>query len=320
MNKETVSVIICCYTMERIQDIRAAVASVQGQTQPPEEIILAVDNNRALYETLKTEFTGSVRVVLNDSAYGLSATRNAGVAAAQGELVAFLDDDAEAERDWLARLVAPFADPTVYATGGRAVLRWPQGRPAWFPDVLDWVVGGSFTWLPLRTQEVSNPHGHNMCFRRGAIATVGMFNTALGRRGNRGQAGEERELCLRLVHCFPEAKIIYEPAAVVYHKVPLERVRWSYLIKRSYQEGVCKALIHHIARPYKRDPLSSEKRYLRYLLFRAIPSRLRRFWRLEVLAQIAAILLCIAATATGYLIGRWRLQGVSRGLLEASAG
>jgi glycosyltransferase involved in cell wall biosynthesis len=87
----TVSVIICCYTEERLQDIREAVASVQSQTRQPEEIILAVDNNRALYERLKEEFAGQVIVVLNDTIRGLSATRNVGIAAAQGDLIAFLE-------------------------------------------------------------------------------------------------------------------------------------------------------------------------------------------------------------------------------------
>ena len=44
----TVSVIICCYTEDRLDDIRKAVESVQAQTRPPEEIILAVDNNARL--------------------------------------------------------------------------------------------------------------------------------------------------------------------------------------------------------------------------------------------------------------------------------
>jgi glycosyltransferase involved in cell wall biosynthesis len=308
--KFSVSVIICCYTLQRLGDIREAVASVQRQTRAPDEIIVVVDNNRTLYDLLKEEMGGQARVILNEWARGLSAARNAGIAVAHGELVAFLDDDAIAEPDWLARLVSPFVDSCIYATGGRAKLTW--SRHEWFPEELDWVVGGSYTWLPQGPTLVCNPHGHNMCFRRAALATIGMFSTALGRCGNGGQAGEERELCLRLVHRFPEAKIIYEPAAVVHHKVQPQRARWSYLIKRSYQEGLCKARIHQVARLYSREPLASEERYLRHLLFRAIPSRLIRFYRLAALGQVAAILLCIAATCTGYLIGRWRLRAVGR--------
>jgi GT2 family glycosyltransferase len=309
----SVSVIICCYTEERLQDIREAVASVQRQTRPPEEVILAVDNNFALYELLKGEVDGQVDVVLNDTAGGLSATRNAAIAAAQCDLLAFLDDDAVAEPEWLANLVAPFDDRRVYGTGGRAVLNWIEGRPSWFADDLDWTVGGSFSWLPLRQAEVRNPHGHNMCFRRQAFTRAGLFHSSVGRVGNGGQAGEEAEFCLRLSRQMPEAKIVHQPSSLVRHKVPPARGRWRYLLKRSYQEGLCKARIEQSARAHEARPLFAESAYLRHLVLRSIPSRLARFWRPAAFGQTVAIVLCIAATVAGYLVGRCRHRSLSSG-------
>jgi len=307
----SVSVIICAYTEERRADIRDAVASLRRQTRPPEEIILAVDNNRDLYEGLRVEELGeSTHVVLNQEVKGLSATRNVGVVGAQGDLIAFLDDDAVAEPDWLERLLAHFENPKVRVAGGRSILVWARGRPAWFPEDLDWIVGGSFTWLPLRTADVTNPHGHNMCFRRETFSGVGMFETALGRQGNGSQGGEERELCLRLAHHFPDARIIYDPSALIRHKVPAVRSRWGYLFRRSYGEGLSKAYIKQASRTFSKEPLSTENGYLRYLLFHAIPSRLVRFWRLPAQAQVAAMLLCIAAVGAGYVVGRWRFRQV----------
>ncbi|MCB2123539.1 MAG: glycosyltransferase, partial [Rhodobacteraceae bacterium] len=49
--------------------------------------------------------------------------RNLGLAAAAGEIVAFIDDDAVPEPRWLARLTAPFADPGIAAAGGFVVGR-----------------------------------------------------------------------------------------------------------------------------------------------------------------------------------------------------
>jgi glycosyltransferase involved in cell wall biosynthesis len=307
----SVSVIICAYTEERLVDIREAVASLERQTRQPEEIILAIDNNRALYETVRHEFGEAVNVVLNQAVKGLSATRNAGIAATRGDLIAFLDDDAVAEPDWLERLLGHFDNPRVRAAGGRSVLAWARGRPAWFPEDLDWTVGGSFTWLPLRTAEVANPHGHNMCFRREAFSSVGMFETVLGRHGQGGQGGEERELCLRLADRFPDSQIIYEPAALIRHKVPTMRSRWGYLVKRSYGEGISKVYIQQVSRTYARTPLSTENDYLRYLLLQAVPRRLVRFWRLVELIQVAAILLSIAAVGIGYIVGRWRFRDIA---------
>ncbi len=309
----TVSVIICCYTEERLPDIREAVASVQAQTRQPEEIILAVDNNRALYERLREEWAGEVAVVLNDTIRGLSGTRNIGIAAAQGNLIAFLDDDAVAEPEWLANLITLFEDPKVIAAGGQAILNWVKARPAWFPEDLDWVVGGSFIGLPLyRRAVVQNPHGHNMCFRKEVFSQVGNFDSSLGRVGKGAQAGEEAELCLRIKRQLPDRKIIYEPSSLIHHKVPAVRGRWAYLINRSYQEGVCKARIHRINQSYGVCPLSRETAYLSYLFLRAIPSRIGKFWRLKALAQAAAIVVCVADTGTGYLLGQWRFQRIWR--------
>ncbi|MCJ7509366.1 MAG: glycosyltransferase [Dehalococcoidia bacterium] len=306
----TVSVIICCYTQERLRDMREAVASVQRQTRPPEQIVLAVDSNRDLYECLRSDFGEPIRVVLNAGAKGLSATRNVGIAAAQGDLVAFLDDDAVAEAGWLANLIAAFEDPEVHAAGGRAVLDWVEGRPPWLPEDLDWTVGGGFTWLPPKRTDVRNPHGHNMCFRREVFTSVGWFDGSLGRVANDGQAGEEAELCLRLKRRVPRATIVYEPASVIRHKVRPARGTWRYFLKRSYEEGLCKARIEQLARAHGVRPLSTESAYLRHLLFRALPSRLVRFWRLSELTQAAAIVACISAVGVGHAVGRWRFRQI----------
>jgi GT2 family glycosyltransferase len=307
----TVSVIICCYTRERLQDMRDAVASVQRQTRPPEEIIVAVDTNRDLHERLQSDFGEPIKVVLNAGVRGLSATRNVGIAAAQGDLVAFLDDDAVAEADWLANLTAAFEDPRVHAAGGRAILRWVEDRPSWLPEDLDWTVGGSFTWLPLKRADVRNPHGHNMCFRREVFSSVGQFDGSLGRVASGGQAGEEAELCLRLKGRVPEARIVYEPSSVIRHRVPAARGTWRYLLKRSYQEGLCKARVRRLARAHGVEPLSTESAYLRHLVLRAVPSRLVRFWRPSKLAQATAILACIAAVGVGYAVGGLRYRRIA---------
>lgn len=300
----SVSVIICCYTQERLDDIREAVISVQRQTRPPDEIILAVDNNRALYDLLKAEFAGVARVILNESARGLSVTRNAGVAVAQGDLVVFLDDDAVADPDWLLHITGPLEeDSAVVGAGGRTILHWLRARPLWFAEELDWTVGGSYRGMPERRSETRNPHGNNMCFLRSALLEVAGFEPAFGRVGQGGQAGEEAELCLRLRRKLPWAKILYEPRAVVRHKVPPSRARMRYIVKRCFQEGFAKAMIAKGLPDAGRDGLSTERAYLRHLLVHALPMRVLRLWDRAALTQVAAILLFTTMTATGYVLG-----------------
>ena len=301
-----VSVVICCYTEERLDDTREAVASVHHQALPPEEIILVVDNNPKLYERLRGEMGQSARVVLNRGPAGVSGSRNAGIALARGDLVAFLDDDAVAEPEWLVRLTGLFGDPHVVAAGGRAVLGWAEGRPSWFPEELDWTVGGSLNWLPLEPTIVRNPHGFNMCFRREVFEEVGAFATEIGGVRQIPRSGEEADLSLRIRHRWPTAKIVWEPSAVVVHKVRPNKVRFSFILQRAYWEGVCKSWVEHAAEANgKDDALSSERAYLRHLMSRSLPSRLTSFWDLKSIAQMATILSSIMAAAAGYAVGKF---------------
>ena len=122
-----VSVVICAYTMKRLKDVREAVGSVLAQTQEPQEVIVAVDHNEELLDTLRAELDRQVNVVHNDGPHrGSSATDNVGVSAATGNVIAFTDDDATAAPDWLEYLVEPYQQPSVAAVGGRRSLSGKQ--------------------------------------------------------------------------------------------------------------------------------------------------------------------------------------------------
>ena len=311
----TVSVIICCYTEDRLDDIREAVASVQRQSRPPEEILLVVDNNRALYQTLSRTGLGSgVRIILHEGLRGSAAARNAGALATTSDVVAFIDDDAVADRRWLERVLNALANGATVA-GGKAVPVWPGHRPSWFPEELDWLVGGTYRGYRNGRGVVRNVHIHNMALLRSAFLAVGMLETDAGGGGGMvataSRGGEEAELCLRLAHEFPSAKIVYEPGAKIWHKVGAQQASLRGLVRRSYGEGRYKAWVRSVLPIDSGRALSTEAAYLRYLVLWAIPSRLLRFWQPAALAQAAAIVACIAAVGTGYLVGKGQFRRIS---------
>jgi GT2 family glycosyltransferase len=297
VSEPPVSVVLCTYTEERWEDLVAAVASVRRQALPGVEIVVAVDHAPALAARVGREL-GDVVLVRNDGASGLSATRNAGVAAARGALVAFLDDDCVAEPDWLARLLPHFAAPAVAAAGGAVVPRWEAGRPPWFPPEFDWIVGCSHRGLPTATADVRNLIGANMAFRRPVLEAVGGFRDGLGRVGRIPLGCEETELCLRIRARRAGARIVYEPGAVVRHRVPAARGRWRYFAARCFGEGVSKAAVVRLA---GRGPgLSAERRHA----FRTLPAGLAAALRDGAPRRAAAIAAGLAITTAGYLRGR----------------
>ena len=325
MSSHDISVVICVYTEDRWEDILAAVSSVRAQSRPALETLLVVDHNPALLDRLTREYkdveeTGEVRVLANAGPRGLSAGRNTGIAASRGEVVAFLDDDAVAEREWLRYFAEAYADPKVMAVGGRTMPIWASGRrPAWFPEEFDWVVGCTYKGLPPGRVRVRNVLGGNASFRRTAFDAAGGFATGIGRDGDkRPLGGEETELCIRLTRARPDAVLLIDDRAVIHHRVPAVREHFGYFRTRTYAEGLSKALV---ARSVGADKgLESERRYTT----RVLPAGVARALRDAALARpggagrAGAIVAGVFTAAGGYVVGsvRARRGGATYAVVE----
>lgn len=306
------SVVICAYTDRRWEDIVAAVASIGAQTRPPARTILVVDHNPPLLERARVAFP-AVLVVPNTGRVGLSGGRNTGVSHAVGDVVAFLDDDARAEPDWLERLAAGYSNPSVIGVGGAATPVWPGQRPSWLPPEFDWVVGCSFVGMPRVAAPVRNLIGANMSFRREVFDTVGGFTDGLGRVGSRPLGCEETELGIRLRQWRAGVRLVYEPAAVVRHRVTTDRMAWRYFCSRCYAEGLSKAMVSRLVGA--RDALDTERRYVRSVLPRAMVRGLdpRQQHRSAGIARVGAMVAGLALATAGYARGTLASRLVRRG-------
>ncbi|GAB3653297.1 hypothetical protein GCM10027589_11360 [Actinocorallia lasiicapitis] len=339
----SISVVICAFTDRRWDDVHAAVASVRRQLHPAHEIILSVDHNEELFERL-TESLPDVRVVRNAEGRGLSGGKNTGMSYASGDVVAFLDDDAVAAPGWLGAFAAAYSDEKVIGVGGRTVSLWPgsptaaelraaledgrrllqdQGgdphrrpgpaeaftvstgvRPRWFPEEFEWTVGG--TYRGMVPGPVRNVLGGNASFRRDAFAIAGGFSADIGRTHaiDRPLGCEETEFCIRLGQRMPETVQLFDAAAVIWHRVPVERTRFSYFRERCYAEGLSKALVAQSVGA--QDGLSNERAHA----FRTLPKGAFRGLGDTVRGDVggfgraSAITIGLGYTATGYLVGR----------------
>ncbi len=217
----TASVVICAN--RTVATLDAAVTAAVQQDFPAGAFEVLVVNNRpgdAGLDAAMRRLPASVRIVPCPIP-GISAARNAGLGAARGRYVCYLDDDAVAEPQWLARLCGAFdAHPHTGVIGGPILLTPPSPAPAalvpgwesyWshfapaygsFTDVDDWP---AFPW------------GANWAARRSVLYQIGGFRLAFGRRGNDYLGGEElvaAALAQRLGH-----RIGIEPGAIVHHHV-----------------------------------------------------------------------------------------------------
>lgn len=306
------SVVICVYTEERWEDIRQAVESVERQTRPPHELILVVDHNPDLHLKLKRAYPDAI-VVANSHEQGLSGGKNTGVAAANGEIVAFLDDDAVADPGWLEALEEGFQDPGVVGVGGRTDPIWASGRrPRWFPHEFDWTVGCTYRGMPEVKAPIRNVMGGNAAFLRDAVTEVGGFHSGIGRsvqgRKSRPLGCEETEFCIRLAQRRPGSVMLFEPRARIGHKVPAARMRFAYFRSRCYAEGLSKALV--TSSVGAGDGLSSERAHAFRTLPLGVLRNIGQALRGDVagLARAAAIVIGLAWTAWGYAVGTARIR------------
>ncbi|MET8686347.1 glycosyltransferase family 2 protein [Streptomyces sp. NPDC004732] len=323
-----ISVVICAYTEDRWEDILAAVSSVRAQSLAALETLLVVDHNATLLDRLAREYkeptgTTAVRVLANAGPRGLSAGRNTGIAAARGGIIAFLDDDAVAERDWLRHFAEGFEDPRVLAVGGRTLPAWESGRrPVWFPEEFDWVVGCTYKGLPRGRVRVRNVLGGNASFRRTAFDAAGGFATGIGRDGDKRPLGcEETEFCIRLSRARPDAVLLIDDRSVIHHRVPAARERFRYFRTRTYAEGLSKALVAQSVGASK--GLESERRYTTRVLPAGVGRGLRdaALGRPGGAGRAGAIVAGVLTAAGGYVLGtvRARRGGAAFSVLPVDA-
>lgn len=299
-----ISVLICAHTLDRWAELEAGVASVLDQTHPAHEVMVAIDHHDELLERARARFEPfGVSVLDSEGAPGSSGARNTGVRRATGDVIAFLDDDARADRDWLEAIAAAHADPSVLGTGGLIEPRWPGAAPAWMPPELLWVVGCSYRGLPSGGAPLRAPIGANMSFVRDVFDEVGGFEEDLGRLRRVPVSCDDTDLAVRAQRARPGTRVLFVPAARVEHAVPPVRTTWRYLRWRCWAEGRAKA---ELTRAAGLDlGLADERRYVARVLPAAVARGLADALRGDRhgLARAAAIVAALGLTGAGYLWG-----------------
>jgi len=291
-----VSVIICAYTSSRFRDLEEAVMSLYRQTYDDIEVIVVIDEDRELYELVKSNM--DVRVVFNERRLGLPGSRNRGIEIAEGEIIAFFDDDAVADRRWIEELVRMYEEFNAISAGGRILPMWMGKKPDFLPEEFYWLIGATYLGFPDEVREVRNTFTSNLSFRADVIRRLGGFRSELVERGGIPMQSEETEVCERMRMTFGRG-VMYNPNAIVYHKVYPDKLRFSYLLRRSFWQGYSKAIMRKTV-----NRLDEERRYLMFIVRRMIKRLLRGLsGSVEDLKKFGSIAAFTAAVGIGYVYG-----------------
>jgi GT2 family glycosyltransferase len=222
----TISVVIV--TANRPEALERCVDAVMSAAHEPRELVIVDQSSPAVSATVAERLLRSPVPVrhLQVPAMGVSSARNLGASHAEGDRLAFTDDDCVPGPDWLSNLVDALEEHDADGATG-AVLPLPDPRPG--------LVAVSLRTDPRRrvfgplnrrpSWEVGT--GGNLLLSRAIFERVDGFDVRFG-PGGRYRAAEDIELLDRVMQI--GATIVYEPAAVVYHemKTPDERLARRY--------------------------------------------------------------------------------------------
>lgn len=196
-----ISVIICTYNGSAT--LRECLEGVLTLHYPDYEAIVVCDGSTDDSSGIAGAYEG-VRVI-ETAQRGLAAARNTGMRAAKGEIVAFIDDDATPDPDWLTHLAAIFASGSYAAVGGPNVL------PAESSTVAQCVANapGGPTHVLVSDREAEHVPGCNMALRKADLEAIGGFDPQFT------AAGDDVDVCWRLLD--RGRRIAFSPGAVVSH-------------------------------------------------------------------------------------------------------
>ncbi len=235
-----VSVVICTYNRaESLRDTLDSLLVQRGADALSYEVVVVDNNSRDMTRDVAESYAKNhprIRYAF-EGRQGVAFARNTGIKESKGEIIAYLDDDVIADPDWLAGLWKCFTEEKdAVSVGGRVARKWNCEKPVWYSEEL----GGcliSQEFGSARKEWKSSKHmvTANMAFRRVAFERFGTFRTELGRRGESLVGGEDSEFYHRLVK--NEAKVFYEPRALVYHKVEEDRLTREYMRRWFYEIG-----------------------------------------------------------------------------------
>lgn len=309
-------------TRERTEALAVCLDSLARLEYPDFEVIV-VDNDPVTDNTAKLvsqRAKPGVRYV-REELRGLAAAHNCGLTLAEGEIVAFTDDDVIADRHWLTEIARAFEiDANVACVTGLIMAAELQTHA----QVLLESHGGFGKGFEQRVVDLGNHRpasplfpfttgqlgsGANMSFRRDRLRELGGFDPAIG-AGTVARGGDDLAAFFTVIAS--GLSLVYQPSALVWHR---HRQDFGSLRRQAYGYGVglgaylTSALAHHPA--FGGQALRRAPAGLAYAFGAKSPryAHIRDVWPRE-LSRLEWY--GLASGPFAYGISRWRTRGACR--------
>jgi glucosyl-dolichyl phosphate glucuronosyltransferase len=225
-----VTVILCTYN--RCDSLANALDSLSKSVLPECVTweILVVDNNSSdqtseVIESFLNKYPGRIRYLF-EPRQGKSFALNSGIREANGDILAFADDDVSVDSMWLSNLTSALYDTQWAGSGGRILPSCSYSPPSWLaldgPYNLLGALCAYFDPGDFPCELKSPPIGTNMAYRKDMFKKYGLFRTDLGPRPDSEIRHEDTEFGCRLLS--GGERICYVPSAIVYHEIHERRV------------------------------------------------------------------------------------------------
>lgn len=256
----------------------------------------STDDTKSQVEALIQKYDNINLRLVEEPRQGLSFARNRGIAVANGEFIAFIDDDETINAGFVSAYIDLFLNHGAFAAAGVVKACYDGGRPKWMSKYPEKMIANPIDLgneISIFTSNIT-PAGGNMAFNREIFNLYGGFDTELGRKGNELLGGEENDVFER-IRSLGE-RIYYVPNAIVYHHISPRKLTREYFDKLSYGVGVSK---------YIRADKDGE---------------LRELYRDERLKRIYTLVIALFYVLTlqpQKAVWLWRMrQGISKGVFE----
>ncbi len=244
------------------EPLRELLQRLRGQAEPlGGVVVLALNRPPEELESASLEALGKLADhVVHEPEPGKSNALNTAIRACSEGLLAFTDDDASPDDDWLEQITAPLRqDPDLIGTGGQVLPVFPAGGPpAWYRQILarsrsNFLGPYHFLGNEARDYELPTgldplPLGANACYRREALLEHPFLPELGPNRVTRMRGGEDTLVALELL--MAGHRLRYIPTARVYHPVTSDRMTLDY-VRSGYriQAKECMRVLQAAGRP-----------------------------------------------------------------------